>query len=81
MAKKKKKSSKKRPKKSASKKPKAPKIRTCGQMIMHNEMLEKMPSYRKNLMPLEHACARRVMKAVCMIPRTLLVPQNYSTII
>ena len=33
-------------------------------MIMHNEMLEKMPSYRKNLMRLEHACSRRVMKAV-----------------
>lgn len=43
---------------------KKPPIRKCGQMSMHHELLEKSPGYRRNLMRLEHACARRVMTAV-----------------
>lgn len=47
---------------------KTPTRRTCGQMIMHNALLEAQPSYRRNMMRLERATANQMSRAIA--PRT-----------
>ncbi len=43
---------------------KTPQVRTGGQMIIHNHLLEMHPSYRRSLMRLEQAATSRMTTAV-----------------